>query len=159
MGKFKESSGMTLIELIVSLGIMVMVLSAVFSFYSAGMKSWLISENQMEVLQNARIALEWISRDLKVASEYEILSRQEISITSYQGKIIYEHDDKEKQLIMKKNSDIMPVADYIVDLRFEEDSSGAIVIIELTAESNSYEVKLSTKIAPPVMKTPETEET
>ncbi|MGI5859533.1 MAG: PilW family protein, partial [Tepidanaerobacteraceae bacterium] len=147
MKVFKKNSGMTLIELMVSIGIMVMILAAIFGFYSAGIKSWLISENQMDVQQNARTAFDWICRDLKVAREYEILSQQSLSITPYKGdKTIYQKVGK--QLIMEKNGNQAPVADYIDDLRFEQ-MPGGIVKIDLIVENNSYEVKLSTKIEPP----------
>jgi len=148
MNLIRENCGMTLIELVVSLGILVMILAATFSFYSAGVKSWTMSERQMEVLQNARIALDWICRDLKVAEEYEILSRQSLSITPYKSnKIIYKKAGT--QLLLEKNGQEMAIADCISELGFEEMPRG-IVKIELRVENNSYEVKLSTKIKPPV---------
>jgi len=42
MKELRSGSGVTLIELIVSVGIIVMILAAIFSFYSAGIKSWVI---------------------------------------------------------------------------------------------------------------------
>jgi type II secretory pathway pseudopilin PulG len=148
MKTFKMNWGMTLIELMVSIGIMVMILTVIFGFYSAGIKSWLISENQMEVQQNARTAFDWICRDLKVAKEYEILSQESLSITPYKGdRTIYQKVGK--QLIMDKDGNQTPVADYIDDLRFEQ-MPGGIVEIDLSVKKNSFEVKLSTKVKPPV---------
>lgn len=142
----RNYSGMTLIELIVSIGIMVMILAVIFGFYSAGIKSWSISENQMDVQQNARIAFDWICRDLKVAKEYEILSQESLSIKPYKGdEVIYQKLGK--QLIMEKNGNQTPVAEYIDYLRFEQMPDGTVKI-DLKVEKDSYEVKLSTKVKP-----------
>jgi len=104
----------------------------------------------MEVQQNARIALDWICRDLKVAKEYEIISPQSLSITLYKGdEIIYKKVGE--QLIMEKEGNQIQVADYIDYLDFEQMPRG-IVKIELIAENESYEVKLHTKVKPPVAK-------
>jgi len=153
----KLNSGMTLIELIVSLGIMVMILAAILSFYWAGIKSWFISENQMEVLQNARIALEWISRDLKMAVECNILSSQKLSIKTYSGdEIVYEKVGN--QLLIVKNGNNVLLADYIDVLNFTQNPNTGVIEIELTVKNGSYEVNLSTKIAARKINSEETEE-
>lgn len=148
MKAFKNCSGMTLIELIVSIGIMLMILAVIFGFFSAGIKSWLISENQMDVQQNARIAFDWISRDLKVAEDYEILSEDQLSITPYKGETLV-YKKRGQQLILEKDGGQTPVADYIDYLKFESMSDGTVKI-DIKVEKSSYEVNLSTKVKPPV---------
>lgn len=146
MKALKKCSGMTLIELIVSIGIMLMILAVIFGFFSAGIESWLISENQMDVQQNARIAFDWISRDLKIAEDYEILSEDQLSITPYKGDTLV-YKKLGEQLVLEKDGEQSPVADYIDYLKFESMSDGTIKI-DIKAEKNSYEVNLSTKVKP-----------
>ncbi|MEI6056534.1 MAG: type II secretion system protein [Lentisphaerota bacterium] len=57
----------TLIELIVVLAILTIIVMAGFQFFSATQNTWNISETKRETFENARIALDLISRDLESA--------------------------------------------------------------------------------------------
>ena len=142
----KNCSGMTLIELVVSIGIMVMVLTAIFAFFSAGIKSWKLADKQIEVQQNARIVFDWISRDLKVAKDYEIIDEDKIQITPYEGSKMTYYKSGE-QLILSRNDGHNPVANHIKHLEFKKSHDNTIEIY-IVVEKDSYKVKLSTKVRP-----------
>lgn len=57
----------TLIELIVVFVILAIIIMAGFQFFTATQNTWNISENKRETFENARIALDLISRDLESA--------------------------------------------------------------------------------------------
>jgi len=65
--KVKLSLSFTLIELIVSIAILAVVAIAAFQFYSAAQNTWTKTESKREAFENARIALDIISRDLESA--------------------------------------------------------------------------------------------
>ncbi|MDK2836340.1 MAG: hypothetical protein PWP21_1117 [Thermosediminibacterales bacterium] len=144
----KNSSGLTLIELIMSAGIMVMVLTVLFAFFSAGVRSWKLADTQMEVQQNARIAFDWLSKDIKIAKEYKIIEDSKLKITTYDGGVLtyYKSGDK---LMIEKNGGHNPVANYIDFLKFEQMPEGTIKI-DIRVKKDSYEVEISTKVKPPV---------
>lgn len=148
MKTVKNCSGMTLIELIVSIGIMAMILTVIFASFSAGIKSWALADTQMEVQQNARIAFDWISRDLKIAKDYEIIAEDRIKITPYEGAVMTYYKSG-KQLILERSGGHNPIAGYIEQLKFEK-MPDTTVKIDLKVEKGSYKVELSTKVKPPV---------
>ena len=86
---------------------------------------------------------DWISRDLKIAEDYEILSEDQLSITPYKGDTLV-YKKLGEQLMLEKDGEQSPVADYIDYLKFESMSDGSK--IDIKAEKNSYEVNLSTKV-------------
>jgi prepilin-type N-terminal cleavage/methylation domain-containing protein len=147
MKAVKNCSGMTLIELIVSIGIMAMILTVIFAFFSAGIKSWILADTQMEIQQNARIAFDWISRDLKIAKDYEIIAEDKIKIIPYEGATMTYYKSG-RQLILERNKGHNPIANHIEHLKFEK-MPDTTVNIDLKVEKDSYKVELSTKVKPP----------
>ncbi len=65
-------SGLTLVELIITLAILGLVLSIAYNFYLVGLKSWNSSAAKIEECQNARIALDAIIRELQYASSFSL---------------------------------------------------------------------------------------
>ncbi|HHU70188.1 MAG TPA: type II secretion system protein [Thermoanaerobacterales bacterium] len=148
MKSVENCSGMTLIELIVSIGIMAIILTVIFAFLTAGIKSLILADKQMEVQQNARIAFDWISRDLKIAKDYEIVAEDKIKIIPYEGTVMTYYKSG-KQLILERNKGHNPIANYIEYLKFEK-MPDTTVKIDLIVEKDSYKVELSTKVKPPI---------
>lgn len=63
--KANHSKGFTLIEVLVAIGISVVLLASAYELYFLANKTWIQSNVKYEVRQNARIALERMSRDIR----------------------------------------------------------------------------------------------
>ncbi|HBM15163.1 MAG TPA: hypothetical protein DD381_02275 [Lentisphaeria bacterium] len=65
--KVKLSLTFTLIELIVSIVVLTLLAIGAVQFYNAAQNAWTQAESKREIFENARIALDLISRDLESA--------------------------------------------------------------------------------------------
>ena len=55
----------TLVEMVVSLGVFSILMLIMFQMFTSAQKSWLISKSRADAYENAKIALDLISRDLQ----------------------------------------------------------------------------------------------
>ena len=62
-----ENKGFTLIEILVSLAILGIVLAGIYSVYNMQHKSYIVQEQVTEMQQSERIALQMITRDIRMA--------------------------------------------------------------------------------------------
>ena len=62
-----EQAGFTLIELMVGMAVGVIVVAAAFTILTTTSKSLRANEQTVDTQQNLRMAMEWLSRDLKLA--------------------------------------------------------------------------------------------
>jgi len=96
--------GFTLIELVVAIGILVMVLSFIFSSLFFGMKTFSKSDSQYQLQSELRFAADFIVKELRNASVLTLLD----SFVKEQGyhyiyvnnnnQLIYEFNTEKKQL-------------------------------------------------------------
>ncbi|MDY6826634.1 MAG: prepilin-type N-terminal cleavage/methylation domain-containing protein [Bacillota bacterium] len=145
--------GFTLIEVIVTLALLSMVLTTLYSFYLFGLQSWQRGIDQTEIQQSARIAMDTMIRELQKAEEFSLhnenseirfhipgdsrtmrfrLLNNELVWESYpSGSIGYFHNK---------------VALGIEELSFA--TRGNLIAITLTAGSGEGSVRLSSSIRP-----------
>lgn len=57
----------TLLELILAMGILAVIMMIMLSFFSAAQKAWMTSSANAEIYENARIAMDLMTRDLQAA--------------------------------------------------------------------------------------------
>jgi type II secretory pathway component PulJ len=57
----------TLIELLAAMGVLMIIMFVLLSFFSSAQQAWTLSNARAEVYENARIALDLITRDLQCA--------------------------------------------------------------------------------------------
>lgn len=70
-------SGFTLVEFLVAIAILSLVLFPIYEFLRQGALSWEIGENNTQVVQNARIGIEYVTDELRGAKQlYTINSTQ-----------------------------------------------------------------------------------
>ncbi|MFH1777678.1 MAG: hypothetical protein ABH952_09010 [Candidatus Omnitrophota bacterium] len=74
----KNISGFTTIEFIVTLVILVLMLYPVYGFLQQAGLSWQFGENKTEVVQNARIALDKMSDEIKHAHQFFSVSSTQL---------------------------------------------------------------------------------
>ena len=68
----KKENGFTLIELLITLSMIGIVVTTVYSFYLVGLSGWQRSLDQAEYQQSARIAMDKIVRELTAAKEISL---------------------------------------------------------------------------------------
>ncbi len=67
MGKLTKYAGVTLIELLVTMGIVVLLVSILYSVFNVSLRGWQKSDNMFQVTSAARVALEQMSKEIASA--------------------------------------------------------------------------------------------
>lgn len=142
----RKSLGFTLIELIVSLGLVSIILTATFTIFSAGQKAYKREENKLYAQQNVRQAFLWLSTSLRQARAVDVISENEIRITTgnreqitfyFQNGVLYR----------RKNSGTNPVAE-LSNLRFAQPKGKHDVDILISISTPSDDLAIKTKVTP-----------
>lgn len=68
----KDHQGLTLIELIIALAILLLVLSVVFNFFIFGVKSFDVAERRSEIQLDVRLASDFITTRLRNATSLSL---------------------------------------------------------------------------------------
>ena len=68
MNKPSKYSGLTLIELLVTMGILVLIVGILYSVFSISLRGWQKSDNMLQVTTAARVALDQMSREIASAN-------------------------------------------------------------------------------------------
>jgi len=68
----KDSRGLTLIELLVTLAMIGFIIAALYTFYLAGLRGWQRGTDRMEAQQSARIAMDRIIYEVRFACDVSI---------------------------------------------------------------------------------------
>ncbi len=63
----KKNRGFTLIELMIVTGILSIIVVAIFAVLEMGRKSWYLGTDKIEVQQNARLAVDYMVKELRQA--------------------------------------------------------------------------------------------
>ncbi len=146
MNLLSNQKGLTLLELIISVGLLGIIMAAGLTLYLTGVKTWKTGDVQLELQQNARIAIKTISEAVRDAKTVEVLDEgNRISIVTNKGENI-EFYYKDKKLMRKKNHTSNTVANYVENIVFKKESSLIFISIEVKKEDHS--VELETKIFP-----------
>jgi prepilin-type N-terminal cleavage/methylation domain-containing protein len=69
----RSQDGFTLAELLVVTAVLGLILAAVFSLLQSGQQAYTMGSNRVEVQQNARVALELMTRELRAAQSITTL--------------------------------------------------------------------------------------
>lgn len=159
-----RQNGFTLIELIITMGLTVLLLTCLFTLLSTSLKSWAVGSSRTELQQTARYAIDTLTRDLQFATDIQIPDTKGLEIrTSKYGtanqKINYSVDSTGSTKTLRKNSNDgsgwQPVTGggntpVSVDISFSNltPTSGSIktVGIELTATDQNQDYKMTTAI-------------
>lgn len=149
--------GLTLIELLVTLAITGFIITALYTFYLAGLQSWNRAVDQLEYQQTARIALDKIISELRYAQKVEIVQDSQQMLyfyTNHNGKrTLFRFRLSGDQLFFEQRKDFDThyatnvVALGIEDLLFSIDSDDN-VHVTITAGEGQREVTLSGSVCP-----------
>ena len=125
--------GFTLIEILITLSMIGLIITAIYSFYFSGLNGWRRSSDQVEYQQSARIALDKMVYELAEAKEITIRNQGKEIHFSVPGDLrIYRFRLNGPQLVLDAPAPTdhyyTVVALGITDLIFTAESSGLIKI-------------------------------
>lgn len=159
-----RENGFTLIELVISIGLTVLLLTCLFNLLSTSVQAWSVGSSKTELQQTARYAIDALTRDLQFATDIQIPDIKSLEIrTSKYGtvnqKVNYLVDTTGTTKILKRNKNDgsgwqpitgggnMPIN---VDVKFSNLTSipGPVrtVGIELTATGQNQEYSITTAV-------------
>ncbi len=124
-----KTRGITLIEVLIGMVLMVIVVLALFSLYNTGQKYFVNQNIKSDILNNNRVTLTWLSRDIKEAIQV-IPGPIDINGTSYStssGTIVLRVPSIDADGII---IDIDTDFDYLVFQMNPEDTTQIIRIVD-----------------------------
>lgn len=124
-----KTRGITLIEVLIGMVLMVIVVLALFSLYNTGQKYFVNQNIKSDILNNNRVTLTWLSRDIKEAIQV-IPGPIDINGTSYStssGSIVLRVPSIDADGII---IDIDNDFDYLVFQMNPEDSTQIVRIVD-----------------------------
>lgn len=129
----KNTKGFSLVELLVTIGLVSLVITAASLAYFSGVKAWVRSGNQVEVQQNLRIAINTLSNEIKMADTINInTAEKRISLLFNDGSTrSYYYDSASKEIRLAESGST--VAMYISGCDFEYYNN--LISISLTTEA------------------------
>ncbi len=140
--------GFTLLELILTLVLLTVVLGSAYSFYFMGLNSYHGGVNQIDLQQNARIAMDKISSELKFADYYSIKDTGEkIYFFFPDENTLHTFRLRGKDLEYCIGSGVTKVAYNVDSLEFFYGKNGTVAFI-ITVKDQSREYSLSSSVKP-----------
>lgn len=85
--KLTTEQGITLLELLISMSLIVFLLSGMLNLFFVQLKSWGFGKNRTSTQQVARIAVESIMREIRYGKEITLSGVQSLKITKINGEI------------------------------------------------------------------------
>lgn len=135
MPSIYNKNGFSLIELLIALALTSVVIITAGFMYFSGVKAWIKGENQLEIQQNLRIAMNTLYNEIRMADIVDVYSSgrkiklhyndTDLSDKSY----IFDPSLKELKLEDSKST----VAMYIEDLHFQYYNN--LILISITTEA------------------------
>jgi len=108
--------GFSLIEMMVSLGILSLIIIGLVTFFSGGTRSWVTGQYQLEAQRNARFAIDRMVKEIREADSINDNSTSDnISFHSpFNGDIIYHYNSGDKAIYRQKNGNSSILIDNVL---------------------------------------------
>ena len=114
--KYKEEHGFTLVELLVAMGISMIVMGAIFMTFKSQHDSFIVQTQVAVSMQNARAAMNMLTRDIQMAGFYSFFDRASYTMDwdnmDWEGSM---SDDTVRALILAKNNNAAGSDDGVLD--------------------------------------------
>lgn len=146
--------GFTLIEVIISVALLLIIMTAASQLLFSGLASWQHGEEQIDVVQNMRITLDRMTREIRGASTITEIDasgkfiKMEIPLRDFTGKIPvwYKYDADGQEVERKEeNGSFQPISSRIKDMiiTYEEP---VIYITLIGVRSDGHEIVMNAKV-------------
>jgi prepilin-type N-terminal cleavage/methylation domain-containing protein len=127
--------GFSLVEMLIALAFASLIITTAGFVYISGVKAWIKGENQIEVQQNLRIAMNTLYNEIRIADTIDIYSSGRKIKLHYSdinlSEKSYIFDPFSKEIKLQDSSST--VAMYIEDLRFQYYNN--LILISVTTET------------------------
>lgn len=152
----ERDKGFTLLEVVIAMTLLSIVLLAGNQLLFSGLKSWIHGEEQIDVVQNMRVGMDFMTREIRSATGVKTANSSYIIITvlNYDfstGDVRYQYDNVDKELERKEGSSSpQPVSSRISGLTFSYDSGNPIkwVGIEMKGKrKDGHEITMKSKVS------------
>ncbi len=149
----RAEKGFTLIELLLVLSLLTLVLGGAFTFLIMGMRSYQQGSDQLDLQQNARIALVRINNELRWAKEIvEDNDKWENEISFYHlddnKKYTFEVVNGKLNFIQGEGSPANNIAYNIDRIEFSQEDDTKTIKVHIYAKHNEREFNISTSVVP-----------
>lgn len=119
MKKYQRSNSFTLIELLVAMSVLVIIVVLLFQILNHGRNAWSAIERNSRVYENARIALDLITRDLQSAV---VCEEQDREIPFYTG--LSSGNNNERIAFVASSSRTNSAHSKLAEIRYRSTTSG-----------------------------------
>ena len=129
--KYEDEHGFTLIELLIAIAISLILMAAIFMTFKSQHDSFVVQTEVAVTLQNARAAMNMLTRDIQMAGFYSNFDG--FSYTMDWDNVDWEgntSDDTARSLILAKNNNAAGSNDGIMD------GTDLIVIVKASQDAN-----------------------
>ena len=140
--------GFSLLETLLSMALMSLFLVLVMSFFLLGLKTYKSGYDQIELQQNARMAMFSIDRSLRYAADYSI-------IDDSRAVVFFVQDDSRSHTLRERRGDlehligstVTKVASHLSSLHFSVKESG-LIHYTVVVSKGEKEYTLSSSVKP-----------
>ncbi len=146
-GRLQAETGLSLLEVIVSMSLFSMFLFALLTFYSLGFRSYQQGATQADVQQNARIALYNMDRSLRVVDRFTIQGGSVIEFYFPNNNRKYTYRVRYGELEYLIGTSVTKVASHITSVEFSCTPEG-VIHFTVTAEAHGRKYALSSAVKP-----------
>jgi prepilin-type N-terminal cleavage/methylation domain-containing protein len=163
---FTTQHGLTLIELIIGMSLMLILLTGIIDLFSGSIKVWISGRNQTYIQQTARIAMDTIVREVRYAHQITLKNTSSLIVTKENGqsntlqlggglnsKTLYIIIDKTKAMPAGGISSNPITENVVTNLQFtpypqNETFKAVLITLEVTDESTGERKLLHTACYP-----------
>ena len=137
-----DEKAFTLIEVLVAASILLIILGLGFNLMTTSLSLQRQTTETLDLQQSARFAMESITRDLRNATDVEIINSHQLRFNDGVNWVQYRITNQ--QLIRDENNSSSPVASNITNLNFIK--QGFLIKIDLTANKGEQQINLRSNV-------------
>jgi len=160
---FVAQHGLTLIELVIGMALILCLLSGIVGLFSGSLKVWVFGKQQNHLNQTARIAMDSIVKEIRYAQQITLRNTSSLVVTKVNGEIrtlqlgeglhsktLYVIIDKTKTIPPGGISSSPITENLVTNLQFLQhgNSKAVLVTLEVTNESTGERRLLRTACYP-----------
>ncbi len=145
--RIRGKEGLSVLEVLVSMSIFFLFIFSLLNFYSLGTRAYRHGSSQMELQQNARIALYHMDRSFKSMDRFTIINGQSIEFfyTGDHRKFTYRVRLGELEYLV--GTSVTKVAAHMASLELSQTPAG-VIHFGITARAADREYVLTSAVKP-----------
>lgn len=147
MGRITGEDGLSLLEVLVSMSIFFLFMFSLLNFYSLGARTYRHGSLQMELQQNARIAVYHMDRSLRTMDQFTIVNGNTLEFYYTGNYRKYTYRVRAGELEYLVGTTVTKVAANIASLEFSQ-AFGGVLHFRITTAGNGQEYVVASAVKP-----------